>query len=416
MTRLNPETARARKPDTVAISELSLAAGIAGRSIAICLTESPAEVDCELFQYLTTLVGAANTLHVHGQADLKKLNESPAKWRLVILHAERLFEKIAWMVQSAGNAPRPAIFMRFVPGKADDAPIPLLTLRGTTNESAAIVRWLMSTALPANQHRRRQSAVDVSIPPSIIPVTIPRLLPGGHGPETLRDCQLIAALLVGASLIRNDTDSDSSPYPITCSEHDYETVRRLLNSSGVATSQDSVDQLAIEMVQRANVYLRLKSDPMFGHEFPRCLPRDNSQHSHRQRTACPELVTRREIADLGNVRGALINAIITSLQRRPKGDGLFQRMGLIRPLPADTSFTRASTRNLVSLLRPWTAKQVRTHFHNLHKSGLVTGEREANNAAWQYRLPEELNDTGSPFAALPSFAEMSPEHTAPGIQ
>ena len=223
-------------------------------------------------------------------------------------------------------------------------------------------------------------------------------------------------MLVGASLIRNDTDSDASPDAMTCNERDYESVRRLLNSLVVAMSHDSVDQLAIEMVQRANVYLRLKSDPIFGHEFPRCLPRDNSQHSHRQRTACPDLVTRREIADLGNVRGGLINAIITSLQRRPKGDGLFQRMGLIRPLPADTSFTRASTRNLVSLLRPWTAKQVRTHFHNLHKSGLVTGEREANNAAWQYRLPEELNDTGSPFAALPSFAEMSPEHTAPGIQ
>ena len=123
MTHLNPESAQARKPDTVAISELSLAAGIAGRSIATCLTESPAEVDCELFQYLATLVGAANTSHVHGPAEVKQLNESPAKWRLVIIHAERLFAKIAWMVQSGGNSPTPAIFMRFVPGKADDAPI-----------------------------------------------------------------------------------------------------------------------------------------------------------------------------------------------------------------------------------------------------------------------------------------------------
>ena len=117
-------------------------------------------------------------------------------------------------------------------------------------------------------------------------------------------------------------------------------------------------------------------------------------------------VSRREVADLGNVRCRLIQQIVDGLQNLPDGYERFLRMGLIRRPPSKRDFDRSDPRTLSLMLRPWSQKQVRTHFDGLRKASWITGERESANAPWQYRLPAELNMSSSTFCGLPAANEL----------
>eukprot|EP00913_Durusdinium_trenchii_P013432 g12613.t1 len=183
-------------------------------------------------------------------------------------------------------------------------------------------------------------------------------------------------------------------------------VRRLLHSPLIIIADEPVDQMAMDMVNRTNVYLELKCNPVLVTNHPLlCDSGDPLRRISGSRTQ-KELVTRREIADLGNVRGGLIQQIIDLLRSVPDGYGVFHRMGLVRQPPPEREFKRSEPQTLTAILRPWSQKQVRNQFVALHKSGLITGERETGNAPWQYRLPEALDTATSPFASLPEADEL----------
>lgn len=112
-------------------------------------------------------------------------------------------------------------------------------------------------------------------------------------------------------------------------------------------------------------------------------------------------VTRREIADLGNTQSGLVRRLVTSLKQMHDGYRRFGRLGLVRRPPPEPDWSRTSPVALARLLKPWSAKQVRTHFETLQRRGLVTASREHNNGPWRYELPEALTESGSPFAGLP---------------
>jgi len=237
-------------------------------------------------------------------------------------------------------------------------------------------------------------------------VTMPSHLPNGRGPRKLHDCQLLAALLSGACLTGN---AQPSPEPIdspTCGQREYERVRRLLQSPLVNTAEEPVDQLAADMINRANIFLELKDNGEFIYAHPSLCGYDDPIHRPRRSRTHQELVTRREIADLGNVRCRLIQQVVDFLQGAQDGYNMFRRMGLVRRPPSEQDFKRSETQTLTTMLRPWSQKQTRSHLDALRKAGLIDGERESGNAPWQYRLPEALSTTLSPFRSLPPASEL----------
>jgi hypothetical protein len=388
--------------------ELAIAAGLAGKPFAVCFSESTASATCQIWKYFAQFTGPERVLHVHSQTDVRKLTKVVGSWRLVVVHAPRLFNTVAWTVQmhGAGASALPTIFSRTVPNAVDDVPIPLLVLRNTPDESSSIVHWLMAgcpqrAVLPDDPPEN-----GIAFDPALIPMTMPSHLPNARGPSKLRDCQLLGALLSGACLVGN---TEQSPEPTdlpTCGQHEYERVRRLLRSPLVNTADEPVDQLAVDMLNRANIFLELMCNAEFSYAHPSLCGHGDPIHRQRGSRTRQELVTRREIADLGNVRCRLIQQIVDFLQSARDGHDVFRRMGLVRQPPSERDFKRSETRTLTTMLRPWSLKQVQSQFNALCKAGLITGERESGNAPWQYRLPEELSKTSSPFRSLPPANEL----------
>ena len=416
MTSINAAPVSVSKPDSVLFGELAIAAGLVGQPVAVCFSESTATVDCELWKYFSEFARPSHVLHVHSQKDVTTLRKAIGHWRLIIVHATRLLNTVAWTVQSheSETSARPTIFSRTVPDSIDDLPIPLLVLRSTADESSSVIRWLVAgrpqravlpEGLPTN---------GMTLDPALVPVTMPSDLPNGRGPAKLRDCQLLAALLCGAWLMRN---AESTGLP-TCGRQEYQQVRRLLQSPLLCSADEPINQLAVDMVGRTNVLLELKCNPeLIEGNSLRCSGSDPTWSIRGERTR-QELTTRSEIADLGNVHSRLNREIVETLQNMPRdyamlhshngsnGYAMFQRMGLVRQPPNERDFKDSDSRTLARMLRSWSSKQVRTSFEKLRKSGLISGAREHGNGPWQYELPEELSMASSPFRSLPPASEL----------
>ena len=408
MTRISTTPAPIRKPDSVSFGELAIAAGLAGKPISVCFSENSANVDCELWKYFTQLIGPERVLHVHTQADIRKLTKFMGHWRLVVVHSPRLHNIVTWTVQmqDSGPLPCPTVFSRSIPASLNESPIASLVLRGNTEETSSIIHWLLlgrprRTAFPVEQPIR-----NVEMDPALYAVTIPSQLPNGRGPKSLRDCQLLTSLLCGACLLRNVGQSSEPSDGLTVNQDDYGRIRQLLQSAILCTADEPVDQLAVDMVNRANVYLHLKCNPeLLDGNLLHCDDGDPIRRIQGSRTL-KDLITRREIADLGNIRSRLVHQIVDVLQRLPEGYELFQKMGLACRLPTEQEWKNQETNFLRNLLRSWSYKQIRSHFDILRRDGLITGERERVNAPWLYRLPDELSITASPFHRLPTREDL----------
>ena len=420
MTRISTTPAAIRKPVSVLFGELAIAAGLAGKPVAVCFSESTAAVDCELWKYLAQFTGPGRVLHVYSQADVRKLTKAVGHWRLVVVHTSRLFNTVAWIVQTHNleTSARPTVFSRFVPDSIDDLPIPLLALRNTADESSSIIRWLMAGCPQRAVLPDGRPANGIAFDPALIPTMTPRQLPTGRGPAKLRDCQLLAALLSGAYLTGNTQQSPESTDLPACGQDEYQRVRQLLQSPLLCTADEPINQLALDMVGRANVFLELKCNPELFEGNPLLCNGSDPTWSIRGSRTRQELTTRNEIADLGNVHSRLIREIIDLLKSRRDGytmlhsqnmsDGyaMFLRMGLVRHPPNERDFKSSEPRTLARMLRSWSYKQVRANFEKLHKSGLISGAREHGNGPWQYELPEELSKASSPFCSLPLANEL----------
>ena len=243
----------------------------------------------------------------------------------------------------------------------------------------------------------------------LVPVTMPSQLPNGWGPTKLRDCQLLAALMFGASLLRGAPHPDEPESASAVGRNDYELVRRLLQSPLLCAADEPVTQLAVDMVGRTNVFLELKCHPEWIEGNPlRGNDGDPTWRIRGGRTR-QELTTRNEVADLGNIHSRLVQEIVNLLQSVPDGSAMFRRMGLVRQPPNERDFKKSDLRTLARMLRSWSFKQVRTHFDAMRKASLISGERDSANAPWRYRLPEQLSLSSSPFRSLPTANELFSE-------
>ena len=165
------------------------------------------------------------------------------------------------------------------------------------------------------------------------------------------------------------------------------------------------DELAATMVNRANVYLSVKYGDDSSERNPFYLPSDSPRQRWPDTSAPHPLITRKELADLGNKRSGMIGRLIEYLQRTNQY-GLFRRTGFAGPTPRQDNWRQGSVASLAASLQGWSIKQVRTHFERLQKAGLVVAERKRNNGPWLYALPEEITHLANPFQNIPTVAEL----------
>ena len=410
MTRLPTPQPVPKAPSTVRLGELAIAAGMAGFPVTVCYQEFPAPELSQVWKYYIRSVRASEVHHIHTQRDLNKLPERLAEVRIVLIHVPRLHIPTAWSIQlmeptDAEGGPCPAMLSRFVPDDLDEEPGATLVLRGTAQETATIGRWLATRGNADHGRLLPPGPMSVEFPAWLSSVLSPNPRPIGRGRRQFRELQILRGLVAGACVLRSAGDGEGATPTGTVSRDDYESVRRLLQSPILLPADVACDPLATDMVNRANVYLAAKSgevrqcgSPFLGQEY--------DEVDHENGRPGRELVTRREVADLGNVRSGIVRRLVEYLHQGADGYQWYCRMGLVRRPPDRNAWSTATPASLAANLRLWSLKQVRTHFDRLRHDGLITAEREHENGPWRYELPEELTDASSPFRDLPPAREL----------
>jgi hypothetical protein len=388
----------------VRLGDIALAAGLAGDSMTLCYDDFPAPVLCQIWKRLARRIGADRVFHARTQHDVNGIVRSISAVPLVFVQATRLHNALSWAVQmhNISTGPKPLIVCQGVPDGLDESPGPAIVLRGGGRQSESALNALLQQQPAAWTGPDEGSTADVQIPNWLLPLTQPSAGEKNRGPRRLRDRLVLQALVRGARLYRQlENVPCVTEESLDVEPCDYESVRDLLRSSLIASADEPVDPLAVAMVARSNVYLQLKHTPELWQENPSFRldgdPLARLRGSRTQR----ELITRREIAELGNVRSQLVRQIVDSLKQLPDGHALFQRMGLMRRPPSESSWPSRSASALLGLLHQWSYKQVRRHFDDLKRRGMITADREHDNGPWQYLLPEELSASTSPFQHLP---------------
>ena len=397
------------KPITIQMAELAVAAGFTGENLTLCFDGFPATVLCSYWRRLADGLDAKRVLHVHALTDVRTLEKGMDKLQLVIVHTPRLFNQIQWLLQvEAGTecASRPSVFSYHVPDDLDSDPGATLVLHAERVEAAAITQWLLvdPRATPEWSEVLEMSTGECSS--QLLEVGERMFAHAGLRFPSLRDREIVRRFTAGACLLRMHTVSN----PTACLQDSvlaaYDLVKNLLQSSIVCPVTGPAEQLSLAMVSRANVYLDLKygeesaGNPFIG-EFE-----EYSPSSSRRRTQ-HELITRRELADLGNVNSSTVRNLVEYLKRSPDGYQRFQEMGLSRPAPDQQRWEQQPVDTLLGFLEGWTPKQLRTRFDRLRRDGLITAERECANGRLLFRLPESLASPSRRFAYLPSADELA---------
>lgn len=410
MPRISNPSDLSSRPDSVVLCELAIAAGITGTALTVCFDSFPAVVLSELWGYCIRGVTTPAVLRVRGQRDLKTLEERMEVIRIVLVDSERLLAETQWAIQMEATAsvpgdPLPAVLCNLAPNVPENLPGATMILHGRGTELSAITGWRRHVSTVDS------SPVEVGVPRRVIvdPSVLSAIARFEQAALSTTEQQIMAeqilrGLLAGASLLRSSQDSASGPTDITITPNDYGFVRERLQRPIVGSTDVECDALAVDMVQRMNIYLRIR----FGRDTSPDDPIWASTEEYRQLdrgAGRKPPVTRREIADLGNTKSGLIRRLVTSLKQADGGYGQFGRLGLARRPPPESDWSQASPDALARYLKPWSVKQVRTHFEVLQRRGLVTAAQEHTNGPWRYELPEALTTDGSPFAGLPPLGD-----------
>ncbi|TVS21001.1 MAG: hypothetical protein EA424_01120 [Planctomycetaceae bacterium] len=415
MARLNDPTGLSERPRAVVLGELAIAAGVVGQSLAVNFRGFPAMVQCELWRYFTSGVGPGQVLHVRQRKDMKTLEESLDGLQLALVHNKRLCGETSWAIQmSDSSQSRPVVFFSTAEYEVEDDPGPVLSLVCTEYAIASVVDWLAARGSTADDACGRELQVPTTVQyDPRIEALIARMpvQPGAHF-AGLQQSRILRALLAGACVLRSSWPDQEVPAAAVANLDDYELVRNVLCSLTTDTSSTARDPLVADMINRANVYLSAR----FGHGQNNLtkaeLERLDYLDKYGGNPARRELITRRELADLGNVRSATVIGLVEQLQRSRRGRHSFLRMGTIGASVSDRVWRQASARELARRLRPWSVKQVRGHFDRLRQEGLVTAERDTANGPWRYEVPDELSDASSPFSELPTAHELAADNSA----
>lgn len=407
MAKLNDPTGLPSRPTSVALGELAIAGGLVGESLLINYQSFPAMVLCDVWKHFARGVGAEHVQHIRTRKDITDLEDAMGSIRIAILHNGGLCNDTSWAIQMSRSTQRtPTVFCATSAKGTDDAPGAALTFTCTDNEVTSIAKWLVTQAPVAVNESEIEAPSTIQYDPRIATLITKILSTSSPRCRGLRESRILRGLLAGACILRSSQMKQNASSTIAVSLQDYDLVRNLLCSETVKSDQATYDPLTVAMIGRANVFLAVVRNcgqmPMneSEQEMLDYLERYGGNPTKR------ELITRRELADLGNVNSITVRMLIERLQQKKYGRSAFRKMGLTGKQVSDQVWKQSSARELARRLRPWSVKQVRTHFDRLHKDGLITAEREASNRPWRYRLPEELSDASSPFSGLPTAQDL----------
>ncbi len=415
MARLNDPTGLSERPHAVVLGELAIAAGVVGQSLAVNFRSFPAMMLCELWRYFASGVGPGQVLRIRDRKDMKTLEESLDGLRLALVHNVRLCGETSWAIQMTDSSqPRPAVFVSSAAYEVEDDPSPVLSLVCTEHAIASVVDWLAARGSTEDDAcgRELQTPTTIQYDPRIEALIARMSAQPGARFAALQQARILQTLLAGACVLRSSQPEQEVPAAAVANLDDYELVRNVLCSLTTDTSSTARDPLAVEMINRANAYLATK----YGHGQNNLTEAELEKLDYLDKyggnPARRELITRRELADLGNVRSATVISLVEQLQRSRRGRDSFLRMGIVGARVSDRVWRQSSARELARRLRPWSEKQVRGHFDHLRRRGLVTAERDTMNGPWRYEVPEELSDASSPFSDLPTAEQLAADNAA----
>ena len=208
MTRLPTSQALPPTPRSVVLAELAVAAGMAGQAVTLLYQDYAGPALCEIWKYLMRGLGPDEVVHVRTQADVRRLGEHAAEVRLVLIHAPRFHDAVAWCIQMAQLVPgeivpQPAVFTRGVSGELDSDPGATLVLRCDFQESAAITRWSVLAGQAGPEWQNFQAPASIRMNPALVPLLAFDSSPRAGGVRCIRDRQVLRSLLVGAGLRRS---------------------------------------------------------------------------------------------------------------------------------------------------------------------------------------------------------------------
>lgn len=334
---------------------------------------------------------------------LHQLTTSLDAIRLVLLFDQKLLVKTCWLLDLhrkpglAGRASSPVLFTSQTATAAGEVPGASLILHGCSPQVKALEAWLDSDT-PWEKPLPKLAPPAITFDPPQLELkpdqtAVPALQALGF-----REREILRSLLVGAAVCRKVQEGVLDN--LWCVSHqDYHAVHKALQSAATRTADEHFDPLALAMVSRANAYVLMKA-----HRQNKRQARTDGTDGH---VPDERNITRREITDLGNIRGPTVQSLMAYLlQRGEPGLQIFSTIGTNQRLKENDSWPCRDATQLAKLLLPWGPKQTRTRFEALQTQGLITASRAAGNQPLMYRLPESLSNPASPFRSLPKPADL----------
>jgi hypothetical protein len=356
----------------------------------------PACVVADLIDRLSAWVGPGRVARIHVERNLRAVERAPDGPedlipRLVVVTAPRLVDRTAWILASYPRPRTPAMLaLHGVPGSLD-LPGPTLVLHGASSQSRLVADWL-------RHHTTGDTPLVADMMPMVAFDAVARLFSGGDTQPSAKPLspiheRVLKGLLAGEAVLR----TAAAGGPITVERQDYRSIYDHLRLAATQAADAAIEPLSAAMVARANAYLLHGAAASV---TPTTRPDGKADPVPRQ-------ITRRELTDLGNVRGETLRGLVAWLHELGEsGLAEFKTLGTNRPLRKEDPWPSGDREVLAAILLPWTAKQVRTHFGRLHSEGLITGTRAGDNQPWVYQLPEALETADSPFRSLPKPDEI----------
>jgi hypothetical protein len=430
MSQSRPTDPLEGTPGSVRLGLCALLAGLAGRPVTLVFRDFPPDVTVGVWNFLAGLLPDERVLELGSPRDLSVLRRELAKIRLVLVYPMArpgLLTAVAWLLERrrGRRVPLPAV-LSAVAAEPGEAPGASLVVHGRPEELGAIAGWLggadrsLDEPLRSFLRRERESLLGITFVPELVDALLQRPAPadGGPGPKAAQTSALLAGLLAGACCLRQLAAGDAAwPTTLQASVQDYGTIYRLLRGPTTRPAADPYDPLAEAMVRRANAYLQMKATaagpgPSRSGKVARA--EQAGQAAPEEETSVSDRITRRMLADLGNVRSGEVRWLVDHLRRASNGIAKFRKIGLVRPLPQDADWPSEDPTELCRQLLPWSIKQVRVHFGRLHEQGLIEAQRPQANGPWVYRLPEELTTPASAFRDLPKPEDLRSGAVAAG--
>jgi hypothetical protein len=415
-------------PAMIALPMLGMLGGSCGEPVSLLAIDYPPEVVCAVQRFLLTHLRDGQVLEIFGRSDLSRLVQADGDEIVLVIvdpHRARssVGQGVLWSIARRRGGRSPAVLLASESGLAD-SPAAMLAIRRSTDDLARIQDWLLRHSSPDP----RIGAYFTRSAGSTFTVDFARLaavIAPGDGPaiwqaRSVRSLETLRGLLAGSALLRRILASSDACQEIVPSGEDYGRVYSLLQGPAVGVPEEAGDHLLVAMVRRANLYLERApyleeaARRACGKGFKqgregfesRMIPR-SYRASERDRG-----ISRRELADLGNVRSELLKSLIDDVVKSEQ-IGRIRSMGLVRDLAEERCRQGIGQEELRSMLVHWTMKQVITRFHKLCRQGFIESERMPSNGPLVYQLPDELKGLPPEFKGLPSPEEVERLITGP---